>query len=77
MRDGILLAEDPPTSLIQTHHLLVSATFLDVAIHTVVSCLEASFADTGGCVFEALQETRGRKGGGIWRVIEYRKLLKM
>ena len=25
MRDGILLAEDPPTSLIQTHCLLVSA----------------------------------------------------
>ena len=24
MRDGILLAEDPPTSLIQAHHLLVS-----------------------------------------------------
>ena len=27
MRDGILLAEDPPTSLIQTHCLLVSAIF--------------------------------------------------
>ena len=25
MRDGILLAEDPPTSLIQTHCLSVSA----------------------------------------------------
>ena len=34
------------------------------------------FADAGGCVFKALPETRGRKGGGIWRVIEYRKFCK-
>ena len=35
------------------------------------------FVDAGGGVFEAVQETRGREGGGIWRITEYRKLVKI
>ncbi|MCG8626733.1 MAG: hypothetical protein MJE68_32625 [Proteobacteria bacterium] len=35
------------------------------------------FVDAGGGVFEAVQETGGREGGGIWRITEYRKLVKI
>lgn len=61
MRDGILLAEDPPASLIQTHCLSVSAMTIILCVmvlifgcsHTVliVPYLEASFLQTLEDVF--------------------------
>ena len=35
MRDGILLAEDSPASLIQTHHLLVSTDSYCTFVYTL------------------------------------------
>ena len=65
MRDGILLAEDPPASLIQSHYLTVSAPSNHLL--SIYCCYHYHPADIGRGISEALPKTRRREGDGIWR----------